>query len=72
MTEEDRVRLRHTDRWVGALVLLAILAFGVALFQRSVIREWFASGSELIVLLPEEGVRRSLIWYSHNRTAEAA
>jgi UDP-glucuronate decarboxylase len=23
-------------------------------------------------VLPEEGVRRSLIWYSHNRTAEAA
>lgn len=56
MTEEDRVRLRHTDRWIGALVLLAVAVFLGALFQRSVIREWFSGGSELVVLLPEEGV----------------
>jgi phospholipid/cholesterol/gamma-HCH transport system substrate-binding protein len=56
MTEEDRVRLRHTDRWIGAVVLLAVVVFLGALFQRSVIREWFAGGSELVVLLPEEGV----------------
>ncbi|WP_333779800.1 MlaD family protein, partial [Falsiroseomonas oryzae] len=56
MTEEDRVRLRHTDRFVGALVLLALAAFGFALLQRSVISQWFATGSELVVLLPEEGV----------------
>jgi phospholipid/cholesterol/gamma-HCH transport system substrate-binding protein len=55
MTEEDRVRLRHTDRWVGALVIAALAVFLVALFQRSVIREWFAAGAELTVLLPEEG-----------------
>lgn len=56
VTEEDRVRLRHTDRWVGALVLLAVAVFLGLLFQRSVIREWFASGYELTVLLPEDGV----------------
>jgi phospholipid/cholesterol/gamma-HCH transport system substrate-binding protein len=56
MTEEDRVRLRHTDRRVGALVLLAVAVFLGTLFQRSVIREWFAGGSQLVVLLPEEGV----------------
>lgn len=56
MTEEDRVRLRHTDRWVGALVLLAVAVFLGALFQRSVVREWFAGGEQLVVLLPEEGV----------------
>jgi phospholipid/cholesterol/gamma-HCH transport system substrate-binding protein len=56
MTEEDRVRLRHTDRWVGALVVLALAIFLVTLLQRSVIREWFAGGAELTVILPEEGV----------------
>lgn len=56
MTEEDRVRLRHTDRWVGALVLLALGVFLFALFQRAVISEWLAAGYELTVLLPEEGV----------------
>lgn len=56
MTEEDRVRLRHTDRWVGALVLLAVAIFLGTLFQRSVLREWFAGGEQLVVLLPEEGV----------------
>jgi phospholipid/cholesterol/gamma-HCH transport system substrate-binding protein len=56
MTREDRVRLRHTDRWVGVLVVLALALFLGALFQRGVIREWFASGTTLTVLLPEEGV----------------
>jgi phospholipid/cholesterol/gamma-HCH transport system substrate-binding protein len=56
MTEEDRVQLRHTDRWVGAIVLVAVAIFLFTLFQRSVIREWFASGLELTVILPEEGV----------------
>jgi phospholipid/cholesterol/gamma-HCH transport system substrate-binding protein len=55
MTEEDRVQLRHTDRWVGAIVLLALGVFLYAAFQRSVIAEWFAGGSELTVLMPEQG-----------------
>jgi phospholipid/cholesterol/gamma-HCH transport system substrate-binding protein len=55
MTEEDRVRLRHTDRWVGALVLLTVGVFLAVAFQRSVIREWFAGGTQLTVLMPEEG-----------------
>ncbi|MBU8543242.1 MULTISPECIES: MlaD family protein [Roseomonadaceae] len=56
VTHEDRVRLRHTDRWVGALVLLALLLFLGALAQRGVLRDWFDDGSTLMVLLPEEGV----------------
>jgi phospholipid/cholesterol/gamma-HCH transport system substrate-binding protein len=56
MTREDRVQLRHTDRMVGALVILAIALFLGAMFQRGVIREWFTRGDTLIVLLPEEGV----------------
>jgi phospholipid/cholesterol/gamma-HCH transport system substrate-binding protein len=56
VTKEDRVRLRHTDRWVGALVVLSVVLFLGALFQRGVIREWFTQGDTLMVLLPEEGV----------------
>ena len=56
MTKEDRVRLRHTDRFVGALVLLAVAIFLGALFQRGLIREWFEQGDTLTVLLPQEGV----------------
>ncbi len=52
---ENRVRLRHTDRWVGLLVLAAVLAFLGALLQRGVLREWFAPSPTLIVLLPEQG-----------------
>jgi phospholipid/cholesterol/gamma-HCH transport system substrate-binding protein len=55
MTEEDRVRLRHTDRWVGALVLVTVGIFLAFAVQRSVIREWFAGGVQLTVLMPEEG-----------------
>lgn len=55
MTEEDRVRLRHTDRWVGALVLLAIGVFLAIAFERSVISQWFAGGAKLTVLMPQEG-----------------
>jgi phospholipid/cholesterol/gamma-HCH transport system substrate-binding protein len=56
MTKEDRVRLRHTDRLVGLLVVLAVAIFLGALFERGVIRRWFANESLLTVLLPEEGV----------------
>jgi|GEM_PF-416002 len=55
MTEEDRVRLRHTDRWVGALVLAAVAVFLFTAFQRSVLQEWFVGGSQLTVLMPTEG-----------------
>ncbi len=55
MTEEDRVRLRHTDRWVGALVLVCVGIFLAFALERSVIREWFAGGSKLTVLMPAEG-----------------
>jgi phospholipid/cholesterol/gamma-HCH transport system substrate-binding protein len=56
MMKEDRVRLRHTDRWVGLLVVLATAVFLGALFQRGVIRQWFENTDTLTVLLPEEGV----------------
>jgi phospholipid/cholesterol/gamma-HCH transport system substrate-binding protein len=52
---ENQVRLRHTDRWVGLLVLVAALLFLGALLQRGMLREWFAASPTLIVLLPEQG-----------------
>jgi phospholipid/cholesterol/gamma-HCH transport system substrate-binding protein len=52
---ENRVRLRHTDRWVGLLVLVAVLLLLGALLQRGVLREWFVPSPTLIVLLPEQG-----------------
>ncbi len=52
---ENRVRLRHTDRWVGLLVLVAGLLFLGALLQRGILREWFDRSPTLIVLLPEQG-----------------
>ncbi len=55
MSSENRVRLRHTDRWVGALVLAAVLLFLGALLQRGAVREWLNPSPTLIVLLPEQG-----------------
>jgi phospholipid/cholesterol/gamma-HCH transport system substrate-binding protein len=56
MTEEDRVRIRHTNRWVGLLVIAAVALFLAALIQRGALREWFSRDATLTVLLPEEGV----------------
>jgi phospholipid/cholesterol/gamma-HCH transport system substrate-binding protein len=56
MNKEDRVRLRHTDRWVGLLVVLSVAVFLGALFQRGVISRWFENTDTLTVLLPEGGV----------------
>lgn len=52
---ENRIRLRHTDRWVGALVLLAMALLLGALLQRGALRDWFSPQPRLIVLLPEQG-----------------
>jgi phospholipid/cholesterol/gamma-HCH transport system substrate-binding protein len=52
---ENRVRLRHTDRWVGLLVLTAVLLFLGALLQRGALREWLNPSPTLIVVLPEQG-----------------
>ncbi len=56
MRHEDRVRIRHTDRRVGLLVILAVAIFVGALIQRGAIMNWFTRGATLTVLLPEEGV----------------
>ena len=50
------IRLRHTDLWVGLLVLAGILVLlGLAL-QRGALRDWFRPSVTLRILLPESGV----------------
>lgn len=50
------IRLRHTDEWVGALVLAAVAVLLVAALQAGVLRDWFKPTSELRLILPEAGV----------------
>ena len=47
--------MRHTDEWVGALVLLAAAIFLGVILQAGVLRDWFRPVSHLRVVLPEAG-----------------
>jgi phospholipid/cholesterol/gamma-HCH transport system substrate-binding protein len=50
------IRVRHTDEWVGFLVLAAIAVLLVAALQAGVLRDWFKPTSELRLILPAAGV----------------
>lgn len=50
-----RFLLRHTDEWVGLVVLVATAAFFVAILQAGVLRDWFRPTSTLRIVLPEAG-----------------
>jgi phospholipid/cholesterol/gamma-HCH transport system substrate-binding protein len=50
------MRLRHTDEWVGVLVIAAIAVLLVAALQSGVLRDWFKPTFELRLVLPESGV----------------
>jgi len=50
------MRVRHTDEWVGALVIAAVAILLVAALQAGVLREWFKSTAELRLVLPAAGV----------------
>ena len=50
------VGIRYTNEAVGALVLLAVLIFVIALVQAGRIREWFDPGTTIKVILPAEGL----------------
>ena len=50
------MRVRHTDEWVGALVIAAIAILLVAALQAGVLREWFKPTAELRLILPAAGV----------------
>lgn len=47
--------LRHTDEWVGLLVLLTVALFVAAVLEGHVLGDWFRPVAELRVLLPEAG-----------------
>lgn len=50
------IRIRHTDEWVGALVIAAVAVMIVAALQAGVLRDWFKPTSELRLILPAAGV----------------
>lgn len=50
------IRVRHTDEWVGALVIAAVAIMVVAALQAGVLRDWFKPTSELRLILPATGV----------------
>ena len=50
------IRLRHTDEWVGALVIAAVALLLIAALQAGVLREWFKPTAELRLVLPSAGV----------------
>src|SRR5262245_33585998 len=47
---------RYTNEAVGALVLVTVLMFVLALVQAGHIREWFDPGATIKVILPAEGL----------------
>ncbi len=49
------LRLRHTDEWVGLVVILALALFFGAMFEAGVLRRWLRSDSELRIVLPQAG-----------------
>ena len=49
------LRLRHTDEWVGALVILALALFFGAIFEAGVLRRWLRPDLELRIVLPQTG-----------------
>jgi phospholipid/cholesterol/gamma-HCH transport system substrate-binding protein len=50
------MRLRHTDEWVGLLVILALVLFLGAVLDVGVLRDWFRSTATLRIVLPAAGV----------------
>jgi phospholipid/cholesterol/gamma-HCH transport system substrate-binding protein len=50
------IRIRHTDEWVGALVIAAVAVLLIAALQAGVLRDWFRPVEELRLILPDTGV----------------
>lgn len=50
------IGVRHTDEWVGGLVIAAVALLLLAALQAGVLRDWFKSTSELRLILPAAGV----------------
>ncbi len=49
------LRLRHTDEWVGVLVILALALFLGAIFEAGVVRRWLRPDPVLRIVLPQSG-----------------
>ncbi len=49
------LRLRHTDEWVGVLVILALALFLGAIFEAGVLRRWLRPDLQLRIVLPQAG-----------------
>jgi len=49
------LRLRHTDEWVGLLVILALALFFGSIFEAGVLRRWLRPDLELRIVLPQTG-----------------
>lgn len=50
------IHVRYTDEWVGVLVLLCLIAFGAAVIEAGVLRDWLTPSANLRIVLPETGV----------------
>jgi phospholipid/cholesterol/gamma-HCH transport system substrate-binding protein len=48
--------LRHTDEWVGILVVAAVLVFLGAILEAGLLRDWFRPVGRLRIVLPQSGV----------------
>lgn len=49
------LRLRHTDEWVGLLVVLALILFFGAIFEAGVLKRFLDPDSRLRIVLPQSG-----------------
>jgi phospholipid/cholesterol/gamma-HCH transport system substrate-binding protein len=50
------IGLRHTDEWVGAIVIAAVLLFLAAVLEAGVLHDWFRPVAHLRIVLPQSGV----------------
>ena len=49
------IQLRHTDQWVGLLVVTTVALFVAAILHAGVLRDWFRPVSHLRMVLPATG-----------------
>src|SRR5215469_5503357 len=50
------IGLRHTDEWVGLLVIMAVALFVGSVLEAGVLHDWFRPVSHLRIVLPQSGV----------------
>jgi len=50
------IGLRHTDEWVGLLVIMAVALFLGSVLEAGVLHDWFRPVSHLRIVLPQSGV----------------